>query len=277
VLNLDADFELAFGLGYAPKKSVAEAMRHHTRSLGLVGAAELVVDDASAAGCAHGYAGRAFCPTPRALALLERTGATPEAHPSFDVLRRVNARAFCQGLGATLPDASFETTLEHATAKLRREPRIGSGWRVKRCWGMAGRGQRVVRPGEDAAFLTSWVAEGGVQIEPNVEVVRELGMHAMLTPSGALSIGALVTQTCDTAGAWLDTKLADAATNRAYEDALRGEIDRVGHALHAAGYFGPFGVDAFEYRTRAGETAFQPRGEINARYSMGFAVGFRSR
>ena len=45
-------------------------------------------------------------------------------------------------------------------------------------------------------------------------------------------------------------------------------------ALLPAGYFGPFGVDAYTYRGRAGASVFQPRSEINARYSMGFAAGW---
>jgi hypothetical protein len=49
---------------------------------------------------------------------------------------------------------------------------------------------------------------------------------------------------------------------------LETETQRVGARLHAAGYFGPFGVDAFIY-----EGGFQPRSEINARFSMGFPVG----
>jgi hypothetical protein len=48
----------------------------------------------------------------------------------------------------------------------------------------------------------------------------------------------------------------------------------VGRALFAAAYFGPFGVDGFVYRDHDGGLRLQPRSEINARYSMGFAIGF---
>ena len=43
----------------------------------------------------------------------------------------------------------------------------------------------------------------------------------------------------------------------------------------AAGYFGPFGVDAYTYRDRLARATcdlLQPRSEVNARYSMGFAL-----
>ncbi len=274
VLNLDADFELALGRSYAPTKSVEDAMRRHAgRLVGtLTREDDLVVDDATKPGAARGLVGRAFCPTPRAIAMLVRAGASPEPHPSIDVLRHVNSRAFCQALGTTMPHASFETDLASAEAKLGGDPVLGRGWRVKRSFGFAGRGQRVVRPGEDHAFLRSWIDEGGAQIEPNVDVTAELGLHAMLATDGSLLVGRVVRQTCDSAGAWLESV---AVASHARDAELRTEVHAVGRALHAAGYFGPFGVDAFEYRDREGTPRFQPRSEINARYSMGFALGLR--
>jgi len=54
----------------------------------------------------------------------------------------------------------------------------------------------------------------------------------------------------------------------------------VGEALVRIGYFGPFGVDAYLYR-RSTEDAEDPRwnlrSEINARYSMGWALGWDTR
>ncbi|MEZ4246848.1 MAG: hypothetical protein R3B99_01200 [Polyangiales bacterium] len=41
-----------------------------------------------------------------------------------------------------------------------------------------------------------------------------------------------------------------------------------GHALAEAGYFGPFGVDAYEWRTPEGGRALRTLGEINARFCM---------
>ena len=57
-------------------------------------------------------------------------------------------------------------------------------------------------------------------------------------------------------------------------EALTTELARVAGALCAAGYFGPFGLDAYTYRGGDGIVCLQPRSEINARYSMGFALGF---
>lgn len=276
VLNLDADFELAFGAGYAPKKNVTDAMRRHALSLvsTLTAPDDVIVDEQTPANRARGLVGRAFCPTPRAIAMLERAGALPAPHPSFESLRRVNARAFCDALGDTMPDASFERDLARAVDKLSHAPSVGDGWRVKRSFGVAGRGQRVVRVGEDASFLKSWIDEGGVQIEPHVDVVREYAMHGMLDASGAHQRGALVMQTCDSAGAWISSALA---TNADVERALATEMNVVARALHDAGYFGPFAIDAFEWRSARGIVALRPRSEINARYTMAFALGYGAR
>jgi hypothetical protein len=118
-------------------------------------------------------------------------------------------------------------------------------------------------------FLRAGIAEGGVQIEPNVDIEKEYALHAMLAPDGSTERGRLLEQRSDAHGAWIESRPIDAPD---LERRLVEEIDRVATALHAAGYFGPFGVDAFAY---AG--GFQPRSEINARYSMAFALGFQGK
>jgi hypothetical protein len=129
VLNLDADVELGAiasaapgaRAGYAPKRSLVHAMRTRVPRLAaslLDPEEDLLVDERSAPLVASGHVGRAFCPTPRALRLLRRAGAEPEPHPSCDVLVRVNSRAFCSSLGATLPGAVFVTNEDEARAVL---------------------------------------------------------------------------------------------------------------------------------------------------------------
>jgi hypothetical protein len=51
---------------------------------------------------------------------------------------------------------------------------------------------------------------------------------------------------------------------------LATELQRTAAALTAAGYFGPFGIDGFRYRTADGSSALNPRCEINARFTMGY-------
>lgn len=296
VLNLDADLELGTPSGYAPRRTIKEALAVHVPALArsLLGPDDLLVDETTAPMGARGLVGRAFCPTPRALAVLRRAGAEPEPAPPVAVLRRVNSRAFASALGPTLPGAAFVTTLEEAEALLASSPPVGHGWRVKRAFGMSGHNQRVVAArvsDADRAFVRGGLAQGGAQIEPNVSIVREYGLHGLLAADGTCRLGRVVRQRCDARGAWLSTELlalpakggGEATSSETLDAAeatlaaaLGAEATRVADALAAAGYFGPFGVDAYAYRALGGSLAIQPRSEINARYSMGFAIGLPS-
>lgn len=283
VLNLDADLELAARHAYTPKQSVRDAMRPWASMLAvsLLGAGDVLVDESTPPLSLRGLVGRAFCPTPRAVATLLRAGADPEPHPAKEVLRLVNSRAFATSLGETLPGAQFVTDLDAARAKLVTLPPVGEGWRVKRNFGMTGRGQRVVVTATEAdvAFVLAGLDEGGVQIEPNVAIVAEYALHGRLAESGSFELGSPVRQRCDARGSWLATE--PLATPSVHEldvvARLAAEAQVVAAALTRAGYFGPFGIDAYTYRGSGGSLALQLRSEINARYSMGFALGFSGR
>lgn len=283
ILNLDADLELAARHAYTPKQSVREAMRPWASLLAasLLEPDDVLVDESTPPLSAPELVGRAFCPTPRAVATLVRAGIEPEPHPSVDVLRLVNSRAFAASLGPTLPGAAFVTELDAALALLAGAPPVGEGWRVKRNFGMTGRGQRVVLGATEAdlAFVRAGLDEGGVQVEPNVAIDAEYAIHGLLTETGAFELGAPVRQRCDARGAWLSTEplLSPSPNERAVIARLAEEASRVAAALGSAGYFGPFGVDAYAYRGARGTLELQLRSEINARYSMGFALGFSGR
>ncbi|MBS2013613.1 MAG: hypothetical protein JST00_12035 [Deltaproteobacteria bacterium] len=291
VLNLDADIELGAGEGpYTPKKSVLDAMHAWRTNLAarLLDPGDVLVDEATPRGAARGRVGRAFCPTPRALAMLERAGATPEPHPPVEVLRRVNGRAFSASLGPTLPGARFVEGEDAIVRTLTAAPPGGfTAWHVKSAFGMAGRGHRVITPAgelrrDDRDFLRAVLRHGhGVMIEPHVAIERELAIHGLLEQSGALRLGVVTVQRCDAHGAWVASEPLEEDTRSAlsWAAALEAEARRAAEALHAAGYFGPFGVDAFTYRAPGGqgEVRLAARSEINARYSMGFPEGMQRR
>jgi hypothetical protein len=252
-LNLDADLELGGGPTYTPSKGVLAAMRTHAAKLRatLFEPGDVDIETANA----EGMIGRAFCPTPRAIAALERAGAVAEPHPSVEILRRVNARSFCV---SELPGARFVRTRGDALEVLASKPPIGTRWRVKRNFGMAGRGQRVIRSDADLSFVTD-----DVQIEPDVEIETEYAIHGFIAED--LRIGRLVRQICE-AGVWARSELCE---DDVVEARMHAEAREVAALLREAGYFGPFNVDAYAYRG-----GFNPRSEINARYSMAFALGF---
>jgi hypothetical protein len=55
-------------------------------------------------------------------------------------------------------------------------------------------------------------------------------------------------------------------------DALDEVFRDTAEGLRGAGYFGPFGVDGYVWDDD-GARRVQPRSDVNARYSMGWAVG----
>lgn len=279
ILNLDADLELEADRGgaWSPTNAVRDAVRAQRRTLArtLLGPDDLLVDEQTPPGAAAARIGRAFCPTPHARRVLERAGATPEAHPAVAILREVNGRGFSAALGQHLPGATFVRDLALAHAIVAEPPPIGTSWRLKRAFGMAGRGQRVIPPGvpvgADADFLARGIAEG-LQIEPQVTIEEELAIHGFVDRDGTFALGGVVTQRCDARGQWLATEPARGVAPE-IDRALLAEARVVAVALHQRGYFGPFGIDAYRHRVE-GELWFCPRSEINARYSMGFAIGF---
>jgi len=264
VLNLDADHELAHPEGYSPRRDVsARVATLAARIEGLVPPGDVRIDLVSDA---SGFNGRAWCPTPRALQLLEESGATLPPFPPLEVLRRVNHRAFCAELGQTLDGAAF---LRDAHAV---EQRIASGsWLLKRPHGFAGSGRRRVKRLDDDTnrWITASLRVDGLQVEPWCERTADFSMHGFIAPDGKVTLGEACLQECDARGQWLRARRARSGELLDHErSVLQSEAERSAEALHRAGYFGPFGIDAYRY-----QGGFNPRSEINARYTMAWAIG----
>ena len=80
-------------------------------------------------------------------------------------------------------------------------------------------------------------------------------------------------------GAWLGPERAGAGEVARDDDTrLLEACERTGRALAAAGYRGPYGIDAFRCRTEPGApVVLNPLSEINARLTMDWAVAFEGR
>lgn len=278
-MNFDAEVELADPSARTPSRVMIERRRALAlRVTGLIPDGDVVVDAALDPPLeARGARGRAWCPTPGAIAALTRAGASIEAAPSLAILRRVNHRAFSASLGDTLPGARFATSIDEV-ARAIEAPSPTSKHLIKQALGFAGRGRIVVSGAlDDAAARAIQKAidrDGGVQVEPLVERTDDLAIHGFVDARGHATIGEPTRQRCDDRGAWIASERAarsDLANDEA--TALAIEARRVARALTEAGYFGPFGVDAFRYRHADGTIALRSRSEINARYSMGWAIG----
>jgi hypothetical protein len=282
-LNFDADMELERPAGYTPPRAVAARAAELAGRVGpLLGPGDVLLREDPPAGAAplpRGLAGRAWCPTPRALRALSRAGVELPRAPALEVLRRVNHRRFCAELGQTLPGARYADTLGEVEEAIAGGSPAGE-WVLKRPFGFAGRGQRRVAAGALDADARRWVeasiASGeGVQVEPWVARRGDCCSHGYIAPGGgAIALGAPCVQICDARGAWRETRRAgpsdlDPGDRQRLLEAAR----EAGEALAAAGYFGPFGIDGFRWVGGDVGVLLCPRCEINARYTMGWAIG----
>ena len=280
VLNFDADEELAAPRGYTPSAAVRARFADLAARVGpLLAEGDLLIEDAHVRTHGAGWEGRAFCPTPRALATLAAAGAQLPAAPSAEVLRKVNDRAFHAALGLGLPGAAFARTLEEALAVLGAPCPTGR-WLAKRAFGFAGRGRRVFAAGAVDGPGRAWLvhattgAGAGLEIEPLCDRSADFAMHGFLDERGQLTLGEPTAQVIDGTGAWQATRRTRPEELEAAErDALTREAHRTAAALEVAGYFGAFGIDAFRWRGPGGEARFHARCDVNARYTMGWAVG----
>jgi hypothetical protein len=276
VLNLDADYELEDPRGYTPSRATRERVRAFaTRLPGLLGPGDVVLDEGVSLPPGS-YLGKAWCPTPRALAMLEAAGCELPDSPALNVLQRVNDRRFAIELGLGSLRAQYVTDAPSAIALLHAAPSDGH-WLMKRAFGLAGRGHRRGHGAPSDGDLR-WLANSlrlghGVSIEPWVAREADFALHGQLTRDGELALGRVVLQRCDARGRWQESLAAPAGSLQAGEsEVLESTAQAVAHALHAAGYFGPFGIDAFAYRDEASRRRFHPLVEINARYCMGWPL-----
>jgi hypothetical protein len=282
LLNFDADDELACPVGYTPSRAMlARFASLAERAEGLVPPSDLVIDEtARDERFPGGCEGRAFCPTPRAIRAWRRAGATVPDVPSLDALRRVNHRAFSAELGQTLPFARFVRSWDELEATLAS---FGGPWLLKRAFGFAGRGRQRLRSNQidgsvEPFVRTSLESAEGLQVEPWVERVGDVAVHGFISKEGVLTQGVPTQQEVDATGAWLTSlRLPEGALSAAEHRDLLGQLEKAARALFEAGYFGPFGIDAFRWRDTRGSLHFNPRSEVNARYSMAWAVGMGER
>lgn len=279
VLNLDAELELARGrAGYvAPRKLLAQLAQHGRSARRLLTPDDLLLEGSrpeAAQGAGRGTVGRAWCPTPLAIATMRAHGVEPEPHPEADVLQRVNHRLFAHELGGGLPEQAYVRDRAALVARLGRYERR---WLLKRPLSFAGRGQlRVIGP--LTAKQWSWVekslTQDGLLVEPLIEPLFEVSLHGFVWRDGRRELGNICAQRVSRHGAFVAVRRAEPAELSSDEtEALFERGQAVADALLHAGYFGPFGIDAYRYAAD-GQTGFCALGEINARYTLGFVVGF---
>jgi hypothetical protein len=274
VLNLDAELELERPeFPYVPRVKLLEQLaRYGAGSRALLGAGDRLLG--AEIGGSSDFVGRAWCPTPLAMRRLAEAGISPEPYPEAAVLRRVNHRLFAHRAGGGLPHQEYHTERAPLEALLRRAERP---WLLKRPLAFAGRGQmRFYGPITDKqwSWLDVSLRRDGVLVEPLVRPTLELSLHGFIWPHGVHELGRICVQQVSERGVFRGLRLAETGELSSGEARqIADTAERVAGLLHDAHYFGPFGIDAYRYELD-GQHGFCALSEINARYTMGFAVGF---
>jgi hypothetical protein len=273
LLNLDAELELRRPQRYQPTAASLRACAHFAAYASQLIAPNdvLVSRDAPVKGVAKGYLGVAWCPTPSALAALENAGATLAPVPALACLQQVNHRRFHADLGQQLPGARFARDAAQARELLQQPS--PNGWMVKRGFGFAGRSNRrfpTPPTPDDWRWLDHAFHDGGVQVEPYQVILAEYSIHGHVEQNGRVTFGVPCTRLGTTEP--LYARASEADLTNVERAALFEQGGLVSGALASAGYWGPFGIDAFRYQTPEGP-CFNPRSEINARHTLAYAIG----
>ena len=276
VLNLDAEEELARGRRQTLPRPVRAAMDRARAELAGTLAAGACVELSSAA---QGARGEAWSPTPDAEQRLRDIGARlTRPRPTVESLRRVSARSFAyETLGPRLEGSRVVRSMD-TLRRAMAEATPGSPFILKRPFGAAGRGRlRLEVPDVARAerFATESSLRDGLVIEPWVEIILEVSLHAVALEGGRVFLGEPIVQRVER-GVFRGAHLARPSELEGYErDQLETTTHMLGEALLAAGYQGPFGVDAYRFRDSRGRMRWNPCGELNARFTMGFALGMK--
>lgn len=285
VLNLDAETELETLGNYTPSAALLRVVEIQQQSLtrSLLAPGDILLNHSNVDQFAknrdlEGLVGCAWSPTPGALGMLAAVGAIPDAAPSVEILRAINARPFAAEVRKDLIHDSFvkhlASNLEEVLSVIAR-PSVDN-WLLRRSFGAAGRGRRKIAAGKPTAPERAWIEaslrNGPLIIEPWVDVVREFTRSGWVGSKGDVTLAPPCLQETKSCGAWLRSQAAPAdALPRALDDRLQEAFEQAGRAIARAGYQGPFGVDSYLHKAAGGRLALNALSEINGRYTMDWA------
>jgi hypothetical protein len=209
-----------------------------------------------------------------------RVGAPPEADlvwaipAAKDVNDRGYGLALAHELGCALPGARTIAAVDELEDHLAAGGAAASAdeaWVCKARWTSAGRdrcfgtGRALAGDARDEVgrFLER---HGQLVFEPWLDRIVDLAICGHV--AGAVTVDAPHRLLSTPRGGFRGIELAASGLELAEHDILLMTAERVGHALLAAGYTGPFGIDAFVYRDR-GRRRLHPLCEVNARTTFG--------
>jgi len=196
-----------------------------------------------------------------------------QLHPTPAIARACNDRRFAFALASrenwTLPGARIITSLDDL-------PADGQLWIAKALFSAAGRERvRFSQSDDQRPRLERLLSRfGALLLEPWVDRLLDLGC-AGLTDGTRVDVFPPHRLDCDAAGVFRAAIIDDSGATVAEPAvlaAVRDSAQAAGDALAAAGYRGPFSVDAYLWRDRAGAVQLQRMSEVNARLTFGLVA-----
>jgi hypothetical protein len=202
--------------------------------------------------------------------------------PAPEVAQRVNHRGFALSLaldrGWALPGAAVVRDvddLERHLAAGAAGAGVDGAWVLKAPLSAAGRERMRYRDAEigrgDRVRIERLLARfGELLLEPWVDRVLDIACAGLVHPGGVRMFAPHRLDN-DPRGVFRAAIIDDAGTpeQAQHRDAVQAAGQAAGEALAAAGYLGPFSVDAYLWRDPTGAIRLQPMSEINARLSFG--------
>jgi hypothetical protein len=227
---------------------------------------------------------------PAGAPLHEAVWRLPVARP--EVVARVAHRGFCLELarerGWALPGARLVSgpgEIEAGvTAGGRSDQGASGAWVVKAPFSAAGR-ERLVGVGPEALRDPAvrrrldglFARHGSLLLEPWVERTADFGAAGFVTAE-ATRLVTVHRQEVGRDGAFRRIRLggapggAPSGLSPGERHLLETAFHAAARALDAAGYAGPFGIDAFRWRRAGGGESFHPLCEINPRLTFGLVA-----
>lgn len=197
-----------------------------------------------------------------ALRVCERSGLLPRALRGrarvFEAEELRDARRFREDLREHLADWP-----EALAAGAVLKPRLGT----------SGRGRVAVSDLDSPEALEGLAAQGGAVLEPWLDRLADYSVQFHLAPDGTLTLLGVLELRVSRSGGYRGHRGEFDHRGRVHSGAnleshLLGPASELAAAAHAAGYFGPCGIDAFRFR-EDGREELRTVVEFNARFTMG--------
>lgn len=218
----------------------------------------------------------------RCIAAYAKKRGLPYAIPSWEVVCRVNSKAFSFEVGPQLPNAALLSDAKQAEEWLAsfEGPKV-----LKSCFGVSGKGHLIIdaqntipREKIDLFLKREWQAGRPVIAEPWVKRILDFSTQWEISSKKQIRyLGATLCEN-DTKGKYLKNSAGDPSTLfGAYLSHLETHKEVANKALEEMadlGYFGNVGIDAMIYETDflSKKIHLHPIVEINARKTMGWVA-----